>query len=1297
MRIKRLEIQGFKSFAERTVLHFGDGITGVVGPNGCGKSNIVDALRWAMGEQSAKHLRGNGMDDVIFAGSETRGPLGMAEVTITFKNDDGTLVPPEYRGLSEISVTRRLFRDGTSEYLINKQLMRLRDVVDLFLGTGIGTKSYSIIEQGRVGLIVTAKPEDRRSLIEDAAGISKYKARKKQAERRLEAAEQNLLRVSDISGELKKRIGSLERQAKKAERYRELKTEQRELDLWSAAHRHLELSAVSLFEQRAATALDEEISSTITGLENEELAIVESGEALEQRSRALDGDRQRLHELEQALAVGAKNVEHLERELAGLLSRREEVRRETTLLEAESAEVLAEQEALSAEALALDEHDGGEALELEAAKAQEAQKRLVDEEIDLERQKKASVDVLTAAAQQETALADLVRRAADLDERQAQKEAETARVAAAGQAISAEAEGARTKLQAGRAEHATLESLRQARELELGEAEREFMDHQARRTKRRSDLEAKRSRLGSLLEIQRNYEGCQEGVRAVMRQAKESPGFFKQLHGLVADVLSAPPRFEGAVEAVLGDRLQYVIVSDQSEGVGAIEYLRRTSDGRSSFIPVDLREDHVSWAPRRLTRLPQRADTGIPAMAAAAAQVPSGGELRVGGDVQPMVRVDAAIDSSEPKSISDRPPPPEITALVDQLVRGEAERVRQDAAASSLPYPDLVGEDLEEPWPDLTQPGVLGKMIDLVNANPGYQHVARVLLGDIVVVEDVEAAQRIWRSNGHRKTLVTLAGEVLDPVGILAGGSNRGVSAGLLAKKREIGELEIEVENLEALARADDEAHLSLSAKIEALEGEIRELASRSHAEEVNVALLEQGVKSLESSAVQQAELVAALGRERTQIEDLRADVEAEIARARQAAEALGARRAEIEAQIAEIAGRIAQHREEIEASQLRVTTLRIEIAQRVEKRDAMRRARERSDARAMDLAARLERLRSNLEASDEEEARITRQLGDSTKERSELGGEAESRRAVVTEEEAALEAARQSLRSSDEAAREKRRRLESQRAALAASSLKLKEAELALAALSETLIERYQLVPTEIVTDYHLRAPPTEQDQARRDELRRKIDAMGEINLTAITEYEEVKTRHDFLHAQQQDLEKAIDLLKSAIKKINRTSRDRFVETFALVNEKFEVVFPRLFNGGKASLVLTNPEDPLESGIEMLAQPPGKKLQSVSLLSGGEKALTAVALIFGIFLIKPTPFCLLDEVDAPLDDANVGRYNDLIRDMSSISQFIIITHNKRTMEVPDRLYGVTMEDPGISKLVSVDIKATEQHLMLVS
>ncbi|MCC7382660.1 MAG: chromosome segregation protein SMC [Deltaproteobacteria bacterium] len=1315
MRIKRLEIHGFKSFADRTVLHFGDGITGVVGPNGCGKSNIVDALRWAMGEQSAKHLRGAGMEDVIFAGSESRGPMGMSEVTITFKND-GFLVPPEYKGMSEISVTRRLFRDGTSEYLINKQLARLRDVTDLFLGTGIGTKSYSIIEQGRIGLIVTAKPEDRRSLIEDAAGITKYKARRKQAERRLEAAEANLLRVTDIVGELKKRIGSLERQAKKAERYRALKGELKALDLWSAAHRHLELIALEGLEQRGAEAAAEILNRDEAALESEEQRVRTEVHGLDAREREVQIEADRLAAIEQTLAVGAKNVEHLERELTGLLERRHDAERELEMLRAQRVEAQQELEELERTTASLDETSGVEvdALQSEESALQELSSVISEREDALERKKRVVVDCLTSIAQHESKRAALERAAAEIDQRVTKKQGEANEATRAAKEAERSAAEAKRRLDENRQIKLQLEDKRVEQELLLEKLQGEFMDNEAKLLGLRGELMDKRSRYSSLLEIQKNYEGCQQSVRAIMRQAKETPSIYKRLHGLVADVISAPPRFETAVEAVLGDRLQYIIVDDQREGLASIDFLKHSADGRSSFIPLDLREDHVSWAPRKSTRLPARraAESMIhgPAIPVARAHAALSmiGEAMIaqvdgaqvdgahvdGGKVEPEA---PRAEGPEKRSISDRPPPPEVQELADALQQGLIkEKPKADVAASLLPYPDLIGEE-EDVWPNPHLPGMHGKLIDLVSVSAGYEPVARVLLGDVAVVEDLDAARAAWQANGHRKTLVTLSGEVLDPVGILSGGSNQGASTGLLTKKREIQELGAQVEALETQVRVLEDRHGKLELRIGQIEDAVRDLSREGHQEDLSIVKLEQDLRSVLETAARHSERAAEIVLEIEQILGERAELDAEADRSESAMRDLETRRAEIEAEVADQLVELGALKQESGALSERVTQLKVAVASSQEKREHSRRSLHRTEARLAEIDARVERLSGNISASEDEAARIRENITDGSREKIDLEADAIERRAHLTNTKAALEIDLATLRADEDRLRELRRTLEGVRSERAGALLRLREQQLAREALHQQIEERYQINLWEVIGDHHLSAPQAEEHLERRDDLRKKIEAMGEINLTAIEEYQEVKERYDFLSAQKADLESAIGMLKAAIKKINRTSRDRYVQTFDLVNEKFQLVFPRLFNGGRASLVLSDPSDPLESGIEMLAQPPGKKLQSVTLLSGGEKALTAVALVFGIFLIKPTPFCLLDEVDAPLDDANVGRYNELVRDMSQISQFILITHNKRTMELPDRLYGVTMEEPGISKLVAVDIRSTEQHLRLVS
>ncbi|MCK6548831.1 AAA family ATPase, partial [Myxococcota bacterium] len=608
MKIRRLEIQGFKSFADKTVLTFGEGITGVVGPNGCGKSNIVDAIRWAMGEQSAKHLRGQGMQDIIFAGSESRGPQGLSEVTITFKND-GALVPPEYAKFDEISVTRRLFRDGTSEYAINKVSCRLRDILDLFMGTGIGKQAYSIIEQGRIGLIVTAKPEDRRTFIEEAAGISRYKARRKQAERRIEATEQNLLRVTDITNELKQRIGSLERQAKKAERYKRLRGELRELDLCAAAHRHFELDAMERFAATEAQGVREQIGANEEAIDAEELRIHAALSALSAKEQKLREREAELHEHQQALALARNNVEFLGRERDGQLTRRAEAEAEQAELTTELVTLRADRDSAEQLGRELDSTGGEERallVERERALAElgasiEAAQRALEDD------KQAMVATLTTIARHNNNLHNLDRTEKDLESRSARAETAVKAAAERHHELERELREVRKALDQTRQLKLALEERRHSEESLAEQLRAEYADNEAVLQSSRHELMDKRSRLNSLAEIRKNYEGCKEGVRAIMKKKEEDITFSASLYGLVADVVSSERRYETAIEAVLGDRLQYVIVGGHSDAAAAVDYLRSESHGRSSFIPLDLREDHTPWAPRPAAERARRA------------------------------------------------------------------------------------------------------------------------------------------------------------------------------------------------------------------------------------------------------------------------------------------------------------------------------------------------------------------------------------------------------------------------------------------------------------------------------------------------------------------------------------------------------------------------------------------------------------------------------------------------------------------------------------------------------------------
>jgi chromosome segregation protein len=1317
MKIRRLEIQGFKSFADRTVLKFGDGITGVVGPNGCGKSNIVDAIRWVMGEQSAKHLRGAGMQDVIFAGSETRGPSGMAEVSISFKND-GHHVPPEYRKFDELSVTRRLFRDGTSEYAINKVPSRLRDILDLFMGTGIGKNAYSIIEQGRIGLIVTAKPDDRRALIEDAAGVSRYKARRKQAERRIDATEQNLLRVTDLCSSLGERLTTLDQQADKAREYTRIKDELRALELHAGALRWLELEALDRHAQGHAQRLRSAVESREADIEAEEARIDARERDLEERRGALRTKEHEYLAAQQTAALAENNAAAYERERAQLEERRHEA-------EAELTDLRAEREAMRAEAFEAERNaetmasDAEEAAQLDAQSAElaQAQGDLERERSALETAKQHSFEVGASIRDAETKAAANAQQRSDI----------AARLEKLGQARHASGQRAREATQQAKEAEKKLNDRRQLK-LSL-EAQRSEQEAIARRMHGelaelderlgtlRNDLSDRRARLQSLEEIQRNYEGSSDAVRTLMQRREDAPAQGAHLHGLVADVVSAEPRLETAVEAVLGERLQYVIVNDQESGVASIQYLQAVGEGRSTFVPLDLREDHVSWAPRRRwfrsshpplddgseppepSRLPSSTEHPAPIESDVGPAVPAPSDALppVGAGFHAAIEDSPETSSSELRSVLPAPGP--VESVEANQIAGVADGPYRPGATVPPPLP-TVEDDLPVPdsadsfvwveaeddhWPDLSHPGVVGKMVDLVRTQPGYEHVARVLLGDVVVVRDLDEARRIWSTNGHRKTLVTLEGEVLDPVGLLTGGASEHRTSGILARKRLIKELQEEVRSLATQVELTEEQREQRKRKVTSLQAELDGLSAARHEGELSIVNLEQDLARLQAEIARESEEQKSLLEDIESLEARRAKLVAE-AEAAAAPEALEANRAAAEAEVDALAQRVDELTIEVRSRQETVTELRVSVVANRERREAAQQNLDRIRKRLTDIDAREERLLQTTEQNQQAIDGLSERIESQRTEARRLAEWLDREQAHLTTQQAALSEEERAVREEGASTRAKRAEIDRLKEQAGEWAMKIREFELGRSNLLEQIEERYHVDIRTLLSDYHHRAPASREDAKTIKRHRKKLEQMGPINLTAIEESQEVRERFEYLEGQRQDLEDAVASLRNAIRRINKTSRERYVEAFRLVNEKFQQVFPRLFSGGRCALVMTDEADPLESGIEIMAQPPGKKLQSVSLLSGGEKALTAVALIFGIFLIKPTPFCLLDEVDAPLDEANVGRYNDMLREMSAISQFILITHNKRTMELPDRLYGVTMEDPGVSKLVPVDV-----------
>lgn len=1181
MHIKKLEITGFKSFVDRTVIHFDHDIVGIVGPNGCGKSNIVDAIRWTLGEQSAKHLRGRAMEDVIFNGSDSRGPNGMAEVTLTFDNTNpeyAETLPPEYKDYPEIAVTRRLFRDGTSEYLLNKTQVRLRDVTELFLGTGVGTKAYSIVEQGRIGQIVSSRPEDRRLFIEEAAGVTKYKQRRKQAERKMDLTRQNLLRITDIVSEIDRLRASLKRQVAKAERFLEYRKELDDLSLHDATHRLLELIVTERVETDGLADAGEKAGAARTALrerESEIEVVREQSSLVEARTdeasrRAFEADND-VTTLHAEIERSTDRLTHLGDRLTAGRAELEDIRARVLTLKAEGADFTARIEDLSQDERAREADALAETEALAELQGEEA--RASDEVLSL-RRKTGELTALAAGA--EARIDGAAQRVQDgrarRDKVSAEREALTAelsdhvaRKAALAQSVQEFAEGKKLSAEEKLQLEKELEGLR-ARQLESERA----VDSA------KNELSIKRNRLRALEDLHRRLEGVGAGARALLGKGDA------RVLGLVADRLEAPEELTLAVAGLLGRALQTVVVSDTAAGLELLAELQKSERGRADVIGLS----------------------------------PAGGT----GD--------------EPEQVSDA--------------------------------------------------RVLGRVADRLKFASGDEAL-RALVGDAVYVASGADAVEVARSAGV--TAVALDGTVARPDGVVSGGSGDDVASGMIEQKREMKQLRAELTRLEAEHARVQGEHTALRARLTEVGTALERAREQAHEGELAHITAEKDLARAESEIERAEARIAKLGTELTDIDAALEQAAVQEAESRAQLDGLRTQLEHLNHDLARAEGTAGAWRERVATQLSLVTERKVRLAQVKEQVEAARAALERVTSSLAELEARGTRL-------DEELNEASAAYGDTAAR-------------IMTAREMRIEAA-QAAKLAHAELDEARTLLEQVRGNLAGQEAELKTLRDALSVLDEAVrrhemaaqrigLEREHLLQKvrerfrgldlrRVVGDYHMRVPPDAEQRRRIDELTQLIDRMGPVNLDAKAEHDDAERRFKELNDQKVDIEKALVELEHAIKHMNKESRRRFKETFDAVNDLFKKTFQKMFRGGRAELLLTDPDDLLGSGVDIMAQPPGKKLGNIELMSGGEKALTAVSLIFAIFQHRPSPFCILDEVDAPLDEANVTRYNETIRAMTHSSQFILITHIKKTMQSVDVLYGVTMGEPGVSRIVSVKV-----------
>ena len=1224
MYIKRLEISGFKSFPERTVLPLGQGISAVVGPNGCGKSNIIDAIRWVMGEQSPKLLRGRNMDDVLFNGSQNRPASALAEVTLTLARDYD--LEKGVMAAAETAVTRRLYRSGDSEYLLNKVPCRLKDVVHFFMDVGVGTRAYGIIEQGRVGWLVDARPEERRSLIDEAAGITRYKLQKKSAERKIEAAEQNLTHVSAVMAETKKQLATITRQAAKAARYKAYKSELRELDL--------SLSAKSLLEKRRQK---KELNQTQTENQNLLAMIIAGGDRVDLDLEKLQLD---LRQVETDLAEKTSLWHHLEGDFRTLDKENEFViesleksskRRNQSLIElekltSEKKRKLEEEASLSEDLISAQrEADEARAHHESLREGWLAQKNIYEnlnqqyqtkqrelagkkEKLNKISESLAGSESLLAhhqgrLAEFETSLTALSQEVSQADERLLKAQKAKDDFAGQGDEARENLAEARENLQAVRSRLENLSTLKAQAEAALAALE---------------------ARLETLKNVKASFGWYPEGVKALMENdSLKDQGVL----GPLAESLKIPEGYEKAVEAFLGEKLSWLLVKDKNAALAALAFLKEKSLGRCGFVSLADLEGGPEALTRSLLGDFQLAEN----LLSAALVEPS----------RPVLTKDGSFWGQGFLVGGTAKEKKEDAGLLARL--RDIEKLEAQTEAAFLDF-EQKENDLNEQRAELAQAQEnlsavesLERRLSQSLAEAGQEVFAANSFANSCrekfanfEKEQAETCQKIVDLEGRRQNALTERDSLSAELDSL--------TQNCLLLTDELQEAGSEMENLRDIGQ---EAALTASGCQERL---------------IRIQ------NDFERARLWLDDVDERLDAQSNQAENLLVEMDN-----------LARRRDELAQEMAAFPLRIKSAEEEVLKVKARQEEVRRKIVLKENENKDLRKRRE-------DLFGLLKQGENELLALDFGLNKITEDLLRDWRvvmpEELPLASEAES--SLDNEDNAEMaEADSENFSNSGNEEKEATEVLEGDLTGDGEESAAVLEAE---------KIQASEILKAEEWASLSL--PP--EAEKRRLELRDKISSLGEVSLGAIEEEEELSQRHNFYQTQYNDLSKAISDLKDSIGKINYTCKIRFNETFNAVDAKFREIFPILFEGGEGWISLTNPHDPLESGVEIHVHPPGKKIMVMSLLSGGEKALTALALIFALYLIKPSPFCLLDETDAPLDEANVDRFNRLLKQLSQASQIIMVTHNKRTMQISGTLYGVTMETPGVSKLVNVNLREAE-------
>lgn len=1183
MKLKKLELYGFKSFAQRTEIVFDEGITGIVGPNGSGKSNIGDAVRWVLGEQSAKTLRGASMSDVIFNGTQKRKPLSYCEVSLVFDNDDHALAMEA----AEVMVTRRVYRNGESEYYLNRTACRLKDVVDLFRDTGIGKEGYSIIGQGRIDEILSRKSEDRRQVFEEAAGIVKFKARKEEADKKLQRTLENLERVDDILDELTKRLKPLEEQSRNARVYLELSTELKDLDL----------NLFLIRSDRARARLSELESELLTV----QTILADTESNLTDKTTRRDETQNRIDQLEEAITKArtelmecAEHVHESQKKLSALQSRREtrsENRQRIVREQEEAQERLAEIEKDHARIQADVEKqhsliaDAEQILRATQEAAEKAQAKEKEADAALEAQKAAVIDQMnrlsdvrndktrlnTMQAQMETRLTEIEESSGALQEQEA----------ALREALIAVEKQLKTENQH---QQQCQEKLAQARQAS-DEADAAYANLRADVEKQSADMQAAASRHNVLTEMTRDMEGYNMAVRRALTYAKQRG--LTGVKGVLAQLMTVPQAYETAIDMALGAAQQNIVTDTEETAKELINYLRQNRLGRATFLPMS-------------------------------------------------------------------------------AIRGKT----------------LYGNERNA----LKLPGCLGVASELVQCAPEYRGIVENLLGRTVIADNLDHGIPIMRAGNHAFRLVTLEGDVMHSGGSMTGGSAQSKVSNLLSRERELKELTAKLQT----GRAElDKCRQELTQRQQTAQEKrqkVSDAVNALHQQEIAVAREQARRESVSADLNTHLQRMQETEQARVQLHQSLEDIRQQLETIEHQRTGAQGDQSAMEQKTIEMQNALVKARAEASAENDRLMVRTLQLSDLRHGLSDL----ERDEAHAQQDQAQIlreqERREQLLHEMDELDA-----IDENDMKREEA--ESARRQKEQLRQESAAQAIEQRRSQAQSDLRDILSDMENLHEAYNRDSEKLHKTELAKARiegdqknLQNRIWDTYKL--TYAGAEEFRRTPFDEKESdCRAAELQGQIRALGKVNVGAVEEYAETKARVDDLTTQQQDLKRAEMDLRELIERLLIQMRSTFVENFSKMQGYFAETFTRLFGGGHAELKLMDPDDPLNCGIEVNAQPPGKKLQLLSLLSGGERALTAIAILFAMLKLKPTPFCILDEIEAALDDANIGYYADYLKEYSKGTQFIVVTHRKGTMERCNSLFGVAMEEQGVSRMVSVSLQ----------